>query len=135
MATPIDDASKLPGEALYDQQEVQIGKVKKVYESDGEDPMWVSVEASFGMGDKRMVFVPIARLKQENDQLRVPYSKGHIKNCPEVDAEDEISAEDDAQLRDHYGIDRADKEIRTDNESYADRVPAERGTASKVSDG
>ena len=65
----------------------------------------------------------------------MPYSKGHIKNCPEVDAEDEISAEDDAQLRDHYGIDRADKEIRTDNESYADRVPAERGTASKVSDG
>jgi len=75
------------------------------------------------LGSDKIVFVPLARLKEEQDGLRVPYSSQHIDQCPEVEPSDEISAEDDRKLRDHYGIDRADHELRTDNDSYAERVP------------
>ncbi len=113
-----------------------IGEVKDIYAMDGEGhPMWVTVEASFGMGDKRRVFIPLARLKEEDGELRVPYSKAHVQNTPEVEDEDRISAKCERKLRDHYGIDRADQELRDDNKSYATLVPAEdEGEAQLVQD-
>jgi hypothetical protein len=135
MTAPIEDLSSLPGKKLTDQEEVPIGEVKEIYALDGDGhAMYVTVEASFGMGDKRIVFIPIARLKDEDGRLRVPYSKEHISNTPEVDASDGISPECDRRLRDHFGIDRADQELRADNFSYATLVPEEEGTPKLVDD-
>jgi hypothetical protein len=87
------------------------------------------------MSKKRIVFIPLARLKDEDGELRVPYSKGHVSNTPEIDASDGISPECDRLLRDHYGIDRADQELRTDHHSYATLVPEDsNGTAQRVDD-
>ncbi len=135
MTAPIEDVSSLPGKKLTDQDGSPIGSVKEIYalEGDGE-AAWVTVEASFGIGDKRMAFVPLARIKDEDGELRVPYSKNHIGDTPEVDAEDGISPESERVLRDHYGIDRADQELRADNNSYATLVPDGDGTAQRVQD-
>ena len=129
---PIEDPSEIEGEDVFDQEEIKIGKVKQVYESGGE-PMWACIEASFGLGSKRTLFVPIARLKQEGDQLRIPYSKNHLAETPEVEVDGELSADDDTNLRDHFGIDRGDHEIRSDNDSYAARIPADRGSPAQAS--
>jgi PRC-barrel domain len=136
MTAPIEDVSSLPGKKVSDQEENPIGEIKEIYAIDGDGyPMWVSVEASFGMGDKKTVFIPIARIKVENDELLVPYSKSHIEQTPEVDADEGITPECDRKLRDHYGIDRADQELRSDNDSYATLVPEdEEGTAQRVED-
>jgi hypothetical protein len=136
MTASIEDVSSLPGKKVTDQEENPIGEIKEIYAIDGDGhPMWVTVEASFGMGDKRIVFIPLARLKDEDGDLRVPYSKEHIKQTPEVDGEDGISPECDRKLRDHYGIDRADQELRSDNNSYATLVPEEQGgTAQRAED-
>ena len=96
--------------------------------------MWVGVDASPGMGGKRTVLVPLARLKDENGELRVPYSKQRIIESPEVDADAGISDECDRQLRDFYGIDAGDQEMRSDNKSYAARVPENGGSAQRVDD-
>ncbi|MHB8657121.1 MAG: hypothetical protein ACYC91_04075 [Solirubrobacteraceae bacterium] len=132
-AEPIDDVKKLPGRSVSDQEFREIGEVKEVYGPDPEQaPMWVSVEASFGM-EKRIVFVPISRLKEEDGELRVPYSKSHIEDSPEIEAGGELSEEDERHLRDHYGIDRGDQEIRSDNEdSYVTRVPEADGPAKAI---
>jgi PRC-barrel domain len=135
MTAPIEDVSSLPGRKVTDQEENPIGKIKEIYAIDGDGhPMWVTVEASFGMGNKRIVFIPLARLKDEDGELRVPYSKGHIEQTPEVDGSDGISAECDRQLRDHYGIDTGDQEMRSDNNSYATLVPEGEGTAKLAED-
>ncbi len=135
MTAPIEDVSSLPGQKVSDQDENPIGEIKEIYAIDGDgDAMWVSVEAKFGMGDKRTVLIPLARLKDENGALRVPYSKDHIGNTPEIDGTDEISAESDRALRDHYGIDRADQELRDDNDSYATLVADTDATARRVED-
>jgi hypothetical protein len=135
MTAPIEDVSSLPGQKLTDQEENTIGEIKEIYAIDGDGyPMWVTVEASFGMGNRRTVFIPLARIKDEDGTLRVPYSKGYIEQTPEVDSSDGISAESDRQLRDHFGIDTGDQEMRTDNKSYATRVPEEEGTAKLAED-
>ncbi len=135
MTAPIEDVSSLPGQKLTDQEENTIGEIKQIYAmDDGGHPMWISVEASFGMGNKRIVFIPLARLKDEDGTLRVPYSKGHIEQTPEVDASEGISAECDRKLRDHFGIDTGDQELRSDNNSYATLVPEAEGASSAAED-
>jgi sporulation protein YlmC with PRC-barrel domain len=136
MTAPIEDVSSLPGKKVTDQEEVPIGEIKDIYAIDGDGHVtYVTVETSEGMGKKRTVFIPLARLKDEDGDVRVPYSKQHISNTPEVDASDGISPECDRLLRDHYGIDRADQELRSDHQSYATLVPEDTdGSSQRVED-
>ena len=131
MTAPIEDVSSLPGKKISDQTENPLGKVKEIYATDGY-PMWVSVEMSSGPAKKRTVFIPLARIKDEDGELRVPYSAQRIGDAPEVDESDGISAECDRKLRDYYGIDTGDQELRADNKSYATLVPEEAGEAERV---
>jgi hypothetical protein len=131
MTSAIEDVSSLPGKKISDQAEAPIGKVKEIYATDGY-PMWVSVEMSSGIANKRTVFVPLARIKDEDGELRVPYSAQRIGDAPEVDDSGEISAECDRKLRDYYGIDTGDQEMRSDNKSYATLVAEESGASERV---
>ena len=133
MASAIEDVRKLPGDALCDQDGNKIGTFKNVYAmGEGEEPMWATVEMSPGIGQSRMVFVPVARLKAEADEVRVPYSGQHLLGSPEIEPAEELSEEHERALRDYYGIDLADQEVRTDNESYAAQVPDVDGSAKRV---
>ncbi len=133
MTAPIEDVSSLPGKKISDQAESPIGKVKEIYATEDGYPMWVVVEMSSGIGAGRTVFIPLARVKDENGELRVPYSKQRIADAPEVDG-DEVSEECDRKLRDYYGIDTGDHELRQDNKSYATLVPEKAGPARRVED-
>ncbi|MBV8218068.1 MAG: PRC-barrel domain-containing protein, partial [Solirubrobacterales bacterium] len=95
MTAPIEDVSTLPGKKLRDQMANPIGKVTNIYTTDDGYPMWVGVDPSPGMGGKRTVLVPLARPKDENGEIRVPYSKQRIIESPEVDADAGISDECD----------------------------------------
>jgi hypothetical protein len=129
----IEDLDNLRGQKVYDQDDRPLGEIRDVYAM-GEDktPMWVTLEPSEGIAAKRLVFVPLARLKLQEDRLRVPYSTGHLRGAPEVEAGDELSEEQDRELRDFYAIDLADGEQRTDNVSYAAQVPDGDGPARRV---
>ena len=131
MTTPIEDVSALPGKKITDQAENPLGKVKEIYATDGY-PMWVAVEMSSGLANKRTVLIPLARIKDEDGELRVPYSAQRIGEAPEIDDSDGISAECDRRLRDYYGIDTGDQELRTDNKSYATLVHEDGGEAQRV---
>jgi sporulation protein YlmC with PRC-barrel domain len=132
-ASAIEDVNDLPGESVCDQDGRKIGKVREIYAvGDSGTPMWVTVEASTGLGRSRAVFVPIARLKRERDEIRVPYSFQHIQSAPEIEAGDELADADDRALRDYYAIGLADQEVRSDNESYASLVPDGEEPAKKV---
>jgi hypothetical protein len=134
MTQAIDDVSALPGRTVHAQEMQSIGKVTHLYAVDGDgEPVWVAVEAKFGLFNKRTILIPLARLKEEHEELVVPYSLERIQATPELEG-DEISEEDDRRLRDHYSIDAADQELRSDNSSYATLVPDEPVTAKRVED-
>jgi sporulation protein YlmC with PRC-barrel domain len=135
VTAPIEDVSSLPGKKVSDQEGTSVGKVKDIYAAGGDgQPMWVEIEGSFGTREKRTVLIPLARLKDENGDIAVPYSKDRIGDCPDVDTGDGISAESDRELRGYYGIGTGDQELRTDNKSYATLVTDEPGEASRVED-
>ena len=133
MASAIEDVSSLPGETVNDQDGRKIGEVQEIYAvGDDETPMWVTIESSTGIGVSRIVFVPLARLKKEADEIRVPYSFQHVHDAPEVESEDELSEEDDRALRDYYAIGLADQEMVSNAQSYASQVPDEEEPARRV---
>jgi hypothetical protein len=133
VASAIEDVSALPGETLSDQDGRKIGEVKDIYAvGEDETPMWVTVESSTGLGRTRMVFIPLARIKQQSDEIRVPYSFAHIHESPDVEAGDGISEEDDRALRSYYAIGLGDQELVQSARSYASQVPEEEGEARKI---
>jgi sporulation protein YlmC with PRC-barrel domain len=133
MASAIEDVNELLGESVKDQDGRQIGKVKEIYTVGDENaPMWVTVELSTGIGRSKLVFVPIARLKEEGGEIRVPYSFRHVQESPDVEAADKLSAEDDQALRNYYAIGLGDQEMRANSDSYASLVPDGDGPATKA---
>ena len=132
-ASPIEDVNALPGKMVYDQLGRKVGEVREIYARDGE-PMWVTVESSTGLSGEQLVFIPLARLKEEDGKIQDPYSVKHVQDSPQIDAVDELSDEDDYRLRAYYSVGIGDGELRTDNDkSYASRVPEGEGPAKKAS--
>jgi hypothetical protein len=110
-----------------------VGEVKEIYGvGDDETPMWVTVESSTGLGRSRHLFVPLARIKRQGDEIRIPYSFDHLHAAPEVEADDELSEEDDRALRAYYAIGLADQELVEPAQSYASQVPDDEGAARKI---
>ena len=134
MTAPIEDVSSLPGKKVTDQEANTIGEIKDIYANEDGFPTWIAVEASAGLSDKRIVFIPLARLKDEDGDLRVPYSKAKITDAPEIDASDGLSEECDMQLRGYYGIGTGDQEMWSDNKSYAAVVTERPGKAERAED-
>ena len=133
MASAIEDVSSLPGETVNDQDGRKIGEVKEVFGvGENETPMWVTIESSTGIGRSRRLFVPLARLKQQGDEIRVPYSYSHIHDSPQIEAEDALSEEDDRALRSYYSVGLGDQELVQAAQSYASQVPEEDGPARRI---
>jgi PRC-barrel domain len=133
MASAIEDVSNLPGETLKDQDGRKIGEIKEIYAvGDNETPMWVTVESETGLGRSKRLFVPLARIKQQNDEIRVPYSFQHLHEAPDVEEDDQLSQEDDKALRNYYSVGLADQEMVDNRQSYASQVPDEDGPAKPI---
>ena len=132
MTAPIEDVSKLPGRKVSDQAQTELGEITDIYAMESGFPMWVAVQTKAGIGHGPRVFIPLARLKEEDGELRVPYSKSHILEAPEPEAEESISEECDHALRTYYGIGAADQELWSNNKGYAALVPDEAGPASRA---
>ncbi len=124
MAAPIENPEELTGKDVYDLVGAQIGSVKQLYGGGGEGrPSWVAVKVSTGMIGREVVLVPIARLKEEDGQVRIPYTKQHLLDAPEVQSEDELSEEDVGQLSDYYAVSRGDQPAEDNPDSYASQMP------------
>jgi hypothetical protein len=137
MALRIEDVSSLPGRMVVDQEGEEVGEIKEVYGlGDDSDPMWVVVVIKTGglLSKEVCRFVPMARLREKDENLSVPYSVGHIERSPEVDTEDEISEDEENELRVYYSIDLADQEFRNEPQSYAAQVPEGKGPSTKITD-
>ena len=136
MSAPVEDVSELPGKTVIDQYDEPIGEIKEIYAIGGDGhPTWVTIDVrSEESGETRTVFIPLARLKQEDGRLAVPYSTEHLTAGPEVEASDDLSEEDEHALRGYYSVGVGDGELLSDNLSYATLVPEEDGPSKRVQD-
>lgn len=91
------------GATAYDSTGDKLGKVGQVYvDTDSGRPLWASVNTGlFGMSES---FVPLENASFEGDELRVAYDKDRVKDAPRVEADREISEEEQSQLWEYYGL-------------------------------
>src|SRR3954452_13836354 len=129
MAT-LQDVETWRGRTLVDRDGDKIGKIEDVYldRSSGE-PEWVAVKT--GLFGSNVSFVPIADASPDGDDIRVGHEKDLVKDAPNVDADGELSPEEERRLYQHYGRSDYD-EWGTDSE---DRTEATYGRDRRDFDG
>jgi uncharacterized protein (TIGR02271 family) len=91
------------GRTLVDAQDEKIGKVEEIYldEQTGQ-PEWALVHT--GLFGGKSNFVPLAGASTDGEDVRVPVSKGQVKDAPGIEADGQLSQEQEAQLFEHYGV-------------------------------
>ena len=92
------------GQALLDSDGKKIGTIDELYLDQGTGrPEWALVNTGFF--GTRSSFVPLSRASADAEGLRVPYTKDEVKDAPSVEADGELSAQEEAELYRHYGLD------------------------------
>ncbi len=101
--TSFDDVRGWRGRELHGEGEERIGEIADVYldRATGE-PEWLAVKT--GLFGSKVSFVPIASAVEDRGHVDVPYDKGVVKDAPNVDADGELSPEEERRLYDHYGV-------------------------------
>jgi sporulation protein YlmC with PRC-barrel domain len=98
-------------------QETQTWKGKKVVDADGDkigtieeifldrhtgEPAWATVKT--GLFGLKSSFVPLAGAQlTDDDELRIPIDKELVKDAPKVEADGELTPEEERRLWQHYG--------------------------------
>jgi uncharacterized protein (TIGR02271 family) len=95
------------GHDVVDQGGTKIGKIADIYyDNDTSAPEWARVRTGlFGM---RETFIPLQTAEPSGDVVRVPYEKDFVKDAPNVDADFELTEEDEARLAQFYGLSYSD---------------------------
>ena len=91
------------GRTLVDEAGEKIGKVDELYyDQEGGQPEWALVNT--GLFGTKKTFVPIRSANPTGEDLQVPVSKAQVKDAPRVDADQELSEEEERRLFEHYGV-------------------------------
>ncbi|WP_051472076.1 PRC-barrel domain-containing protein [Patulibacter minatonensis] len=100
--TKLHEAADLHGRQVVGADGEKIGKIDEVLRgADSGEPAWAIVNT--GLFGLRSSFVPIGDARDVDGALSVPYDKSTVKDAPDVDAEHELSPEEEQRLVAHYG--------------------------------
>jgi uncharacterized protein (TIGR02271 family) len=110
--TQLDSALQWRGQTMYDRDGEKIGRIEEIYlDQETDAAEWALVNT--GLFGSKSTFVPIASATTGDDGVRVPFEKSHIKDAPGVDADGELSQEEEANLYRHYGMDYSESRSDT----------------------
>jgi len=81
----------------------KIGSIGQVYLDDQTgEPSWVTAKTGlFGTSES---FVPLQGADVDGDDVRVPYTKQHVKDAPRIESDGNLSPEEEDRLYSHYEI-------------------------------
>ena len=100
------------GAALLDADGQKVGTIEDIYlDQETDAPEWAATKTGF-FGSK-LTFVPLRDASFEGSDLRVPYDKEQIKGAPAMDADGELSQQEEAELYRYYGLEYS--EYRSDS--------------------
>jgi uncharacterized protein (TIGR02271 family) len=99
----LQDAQTYRGATVVDAAGEKIGTVDEIYldRATGE-PEWAAVKTGlFGM---KSSFVPLSTASPAGEgELRVDVTKDQVKDAPRIDADEELSEQEEQRLYRHYG--------------------------------
>lgn len=102
------EAYDFRGRTLMDADGEKIGKIDELYlDEQGGQPEWALVNT--GLFGTKKTFVPIRGASPDGEDVRVPVSKEQVKDAPRIDADQELSEEEERVLFEHYGVPYTDE--------------------------
>jgi uncharacterized protein (TIGR02271 family) len=115
----LQDVQSWRGLDLYGNDD-KVGEITDIYlDRQSGEPEWLAVKT--GLFGSNVSFVPIDRASGGEDRVTVPYDKALVKDAPNVDADGELSPDEERRLYEHYGVAFGDFDYDREYES-------ERGT-------
>jgi uncharacterized protein (TIGR02271 family) len=97
------DAYQWHGRTMIGSDGEKIGKISEIYEDPQTGkPEWATV--SSGLFGTRSNFVPLAGASPEGEDARVPLTKDQVKDAPGVEADGELSEQEEQRLFEYYGV-------------------------------
>jgi uncharacterized protein (TIGR02271 family) len=99
----ITEAYDVRGRTLIDAAGEKIGRIEEVYrDHEGGQAEWAVVNT--GLFGTRQSFVPLADASPSGEELQVQVSKDLVKSAPNVEADQELSEQQERLLFEHYGV-------------------------------
>ncbi len=91
------------GRDVMDRDGDKIGKLEEIYLDDETGkPEWALVKT--GLFGGRGSFVPLAEARQHDESITVPYEKDMVKDAPNIDGDERLSQQEEAELYRFYGL-------------------------------
>ncbi len=82
----------------------KIGKLEAIYvDTASDEPSFATVQVGV-VGRHRLVFVPLDGATVGPTYLRVRYPKKQVRDAPAIGTDDELAAEDEPAVFEHYGL-------------------------------
>ena len=101
--TTFTEAYDYRGRTLVDRDGDKIGSVDEIYtDSDGGQPEWALVHT--GLFGTKKSFVPLRGASPAGEDIHVTVTKQAIKDSPGVDADQQLSEDEERRLFEHYGV-------------------------------
>lgn len=104
MSSPeITQAYEWQGRTMVGSDGEKIGKISEIYEDPATGkPEWATVAS--GLFGTKSNFVPLAGASPAGEDVRAQVTKEQVKDAPGVEADGELSEQEEAQLFEHYGV-------------------------------
>ena len=99
---------------LLGNDDEKIGTIEEIYvDNQTEQPEWALVKT--GLFGGKGTFVPLQQATPEQDGVRVPFDKAHVKDAPNIDPDGELSQSEERTLYEHYGLGYGDADSGSGN--------------------
>jgi uncharacterized protein (TIGR02271 family) len=100
----IDTVRDWQGRMMFDSAGAKVGTIDAIYlDDDTGQPEWATVTT--GLFATKTTFVPLAQAQAMGDSVQVPYDKAQVAEAPNMDADGQLSQDEEAELYRHYGLD------------------------------
>jgi uncharacterized protein (TIGR02271 family) len=97
------DAYQWQGRTMVGSDGDKIGKISEIYEDPQTGkPEWATVAS--GLFGSKSNFVPIAGASPDGEDVRAQVTKDQVKDAPGVEADGELSEQEERRLFEHYGV-------------------------------
>ena len=136
-------ADTFSGRTLLGSDGEKIGRIDTLYvDENGQDPKFVTVNT--GLFGTKTSFVPVAEARLQGEDVVVPYSKDQVKQAPNVEVDEDLTAEEEQRLYSHYGMTRTagsstgddarDRDDRPERDDRSDREVVGHDTSGPTTD-
>jgi uncharacterized protein (TIGR02271 family) len=104
MTSPeITEAYEWQGRTMVGSDGQKIGKISEIYDDPQTGrPEWATV--SSGLFGTKSNFVPLAGASPAGEDIRAQVTNDQVKDAPGVEADGELSEQEEARLFEHYGV-------------------------------